>query len=279
MTSVRVDAVIPVYNEEHVLQGSVETLRAFLQDRPDFPYDWRIVIADNASSDRTLDIARQLADEYPDVRYIHLPQKGRGRALRAAWLASDADVVSYMDVDLSTKLDYYPPLIRAIAEEHYDVATGSRLAAGAQTARSPRRELISRSYNLIVKAMFFTRFSDAQCGFKAVNRRVIEELLPLIEDQAWFFDSELLILAEKLGYRIKDIPVAWDEDPDTRVKIVSTAWEDLRGLARLRFRPMPHPLPWEATQAAEQPPIEAGHVPAPAELLGEPREDDESPTG
>lgn len=278
MTNIRVDAVIPVYNEEHVLRGSVETLRAFLQDRPDFPYDWRIVIADNASRDRTLEIARQLAEDYPEVRFIHLPQKGRGRALRTAWLASDADVVSYMDVDLSTKLDYYPPLIRAIAEEHYDVATGSRLAPGAQTARSPKREFISRSYNLIVKAMFFTRFSDAQCGFKAVNRRVIEELLPLIEDQAWFFDSELLILAEKLGYRVKDIPVAWDEDPDTRVKIVSTAWEDLRGLARLRFGPLPHPRRWDATRAIEQPPIEAGHVPVPAELLGEPQDENEPHT-
>ncbi len=236
-----VEAVIPVYNEEHVLRQSVERLREFLSDRRVFPYDWSIVIADNASIDRTLEVARELAADYPEVRYLHLPQKGRGRALRAAWLASQADIVSYMDVDLSTHLEYYPLLIRAIAEEGYDVAVGSRLAPGSQTARSLKREVISRGYNLIIKATFFTHFSDAQCGFKAVSRRVVEEIVPLIEDQAWFFDSELLILAEKLGYRIKDIPVAWDEDPDTRVKVVSTAFEDLRGLARLRFRPLPRP--------------------------------------
>ena len=244
----RVEAVIPVYNEEHVLRQSVERLRDFLSNREVFPYEWSILIADNASIDRTLAVAQELAADYPEVRYLHMPQKGRGRALRAAWLASQADVVSYMDVDLSTHLEYYPPLIRAIAEEGYDVAIGSRLAPGARTARSLRREVISRMYNLIVKATFFTHFSDAQCGFKAVSRRVVEEIIPLIEDQAWFFDSELLILAEKLGYRIKDIPVAWDEDPDTRVKVVSTALEDLRGLARLRFRPLPRP--WRGDQGS-----------------------------
>lgn len=261
----RVDAVIPVYNEEHVLRHSVETLRHFLRDRPDFPYDWRIVVADNASRDGTLDVAKQLGAEYPEVGYIHLPQKGRGRALRAAWLASDADVVSYMDVDLSTSLEYYPALIRAVADEGFDVAIGSRLARGSQTTRGPKREFISRGYNLIVKAMFQTRFSDAQCGFKAASRRVVEELVPLIEDQAWFFDSELLILAEKLGYRIKDIPVAWVDDPDSRVKIVSTASEDLRGLARLRFRPLPVPRRWEATKAEPR----SETAPAPAEAAPE----------
>ena len=153
---------------------------------------------------------------------LHIPQKGRGRALRAAWLASPADVLSYMDVDLSTDLAAFPPLIEAIASEGYDIAIGSRLARGADIRRSLRREAISRGYNVMIKGLFFTRFSDAQCGFKAVSRRAVQELVPLIENNEWFFDTELLILAEKAGYRIKEIPVRWLEDPDTRVNVPKT---------------------------------------------------------
>lgn len=230
-----VDAVIPVYNEEHVLERSVTTLRRFLREH--FPYPWRIVIADNASIDNTLAVAQRLADEYPgEVTYLHLPQKGRGRALRSAWLASDADIVSYMDVDLSTDLTCYPPLIRAIAEEGYDIAIGTRLAKGAQIQRSLKREITSRGFILITKFLMRTHFSDGQCGFKALSRRAAQELVPLVENQEWFFDTELLILAEKMGYRIREIPVKWVEDPDSRVNIRKTALEDLRGLARMRVK-------------------------------------------
>lgn len=232
-----VDAVIPVYNEEHVLARSVATLRSSLAEH--LPYPWTIVIADNASTDGTLALAQELARQYSEVRTIHMPEKGRGRALRAAWSQSQADILSYMDVDLSTDLSAYPPLVRAIAEEGYDIAIGSRLMREAQTTRSLRREFISRSYNLLVKAMFFTRFSDAQCGFKALSRRAVQGLLPLVENQEWFFDSELLILAERKGYRITEIPVRWVEDPDSRVNVPKTALEDIRGLLRLRFRPIP----------------------------------------
>jgi glycosyltransferase involved in cell wall biosynthesis len=233
-----VDVVIPVYNEEHVLARSVETLRAFLRDS--LPHAWRIVIADNASTDRTLAVAHGLAEQYHgEVSVLHLPQKGRGRALRAAWLGSDADVLAYMDVDLSTDLSAFPPLVNAVAVEGYDLAIGSRLARGAQTTRSFRREVISRAYNLLIKAIHFTRFSDAQCGFKAISRQAAQELVPLIKNEEWFFDTELLILAEKGCYRIKEVPVRWVEDPDTRVKVVSTVVEDVRGLLRLRFSRLP----------------------------------------
>ena len=236
-----VDIVIPVYNEEHVLAHSVETLRAFLRDN--LPHAWRIVIADNASTDGTLAVAQGLVEQYPaEVAVVHLPQKGRGRALRAAWLGSDAEVLTYMDVDLSTDLSALPPLVDGIAAEGYDVAIGSRLARGARTTRSPRRELISRVYNLLIKAIHFTRFSDAQCGFKAISSRAAREVVPLVKNEEWFFDTELLILAEKGGYRIKEVPVRWVEDPDTRVKIASTVAEDVRGLLRLRFsRPPKRP--------------------------------------
>ena len=232
-----VDIVIPVYNEEHVLERSVETLRSFVAQH--LPYPWRVLVADNASTDGTLAVAQELARRYEDVDYLHLPQKGRGRALRAAWLASEADVVSYMDVDLSTDLVAFPPLVAAILEEGYDVAIGTRLGSGSQTNRSPRRELISRTYNLLIKVLFFTRFSDAQCGFKAVSRRAAQELVPLVENQEWFFDTELLLLADKGGYRIKEVPVRWVEDPDTRVRIARTVAEDLRGLLRMRLRRIP----------------------------------------
>ena len=232
-----VDVIIPVYNEEVALPGSVAKLRTFLQENLTLP--WTIVIADNGSIDRTLAVAQELAARYLDVTYIHLPEKGRGRALRKAWLESTADIVSYMDVDLSTDLRAFPPLVAGIAEEGYDMAIGTRLASKSQTKRSLKREFISRCYNLLIKAMFFTRFSDAQCGFKALSRKAVQELVPLIENQEWFFDTELLILAEKKGYRVKEIPVEWLEDPDTRVNIRKTVMEDLKGLWRLRTHRLP----------------------------------------
>jgi len=234
MTSV--DVVIPVYNEEHVLARSVATLRQFLGQN--LPQSWTIVIADNASTDKTWEVAQALDQQHSDVVSLHLDEKGRGRALRRAWLQSSADIVSYMDVDLSTDLKAFPPLIRAI-EDGYGVATGSRLLPSSSVTRSFRREFTSRSYNLLIKAMFLAKFSDAQCGFKALSSKAAQELVPQIKDQEWFFDTELLILAEKRGYRIKEIPVAWVEDPDSRVAIVRTMREDLKGLLRLRFRPLP----------------------------------------
>ncbi|MEE8471390.1 MAG: dolichyl-phosphate beta-glucosyltransferase [Dehalococcoidia bacterium] len=230
----KVDVVVPAYNEEDVLSRSVGVLWDFLTQH--LPCSWQIVVADNGSVDGTLAVARALSHQYPDVTYIHIEQKGRGRALRKAWLESDADIVSYMDVDLSTKLDAFPGLINAL-DEGYDIAIGSRLMAGSQVSRSVKREIISVGYNLLIKLMFFSSFSDAQCGFKAVKRDVVQQLVPVIKDQEWFFDTELLLLAERKGYRIKEVPVEWVEDADTRVNIARTAFDDVRGLLRLRFRP------------------------------------------
>ena len=228
-----VDLVVPVYNEERALPRTIPTLREFLAG-PIFPYEWRIVIADNASVDSTPEVGQQLARESGgEVEYVRIEAKGRGRALKHTWLASQMDIVSYMDVDLSTGLDAFPALIAAIAEEGYDVAIGSRLSSTSRVKRSLRRRVLTRGYNLLIKAMFRTRFGDAQCGFKAVSREAVQRVVPLIEDNNWFFDTELLILAEKLGYRVKDIPVSWLEDLDTRVNIPSTITEDLRGLWRL----------------------------------------------
>ena len=231
----RVDVVIPVLNEERALPVCVETLLQFLGESS--PYPFRIVVADNGSTDRTPEIAESLAQEHwPRVAWSRLEIRGRGRALRKAWLESDADILTYMDVDLSTDLEAFPPMVRAIGEEGFDLAVGSRLMKGSDVSkRTLKREITSRSYNAIIKATFFTRFSDAQCGFKAISSSAAQVLVPKVLDQGWFFDSELLILAEKGGYRIKDIPVRWVDDPDTRVRVVKTAIDDLKGLYRLRF--------------------------------------------
>ena len=222
-------------NEERDLAASTATLQTFLSNNLT-GHQWRILIADNGSTDSTLDIAKGLAEEHSRIRYLHLDQRGRGRALSKAWLDSDADILAYMDVDLSTDLSAVPEMVKAIDGGGYDLAIGSRLKRGAQViGRPPHRELISRAYNLLVRSMFITRLRDYQCGFKAISRGAAQALIPLVQDTGWFFDSELLILAEKNGYRIKEVPVRWTDDPDTRVKIVSTAYGDFKGLLRLRF--------------------------------------------
>ena len=226
-----IDIVVPVYNEEHVLAQSIERLRSYLAGG--FPFPWRITVVDNGSTDRTWDVADGLARAHPDVHAIHLDRKGRGFALRTAWTASPAPVLVYMDVDLSTALDALLPLVAPLVTGHSDLACGSRLAASSVVARGPKREFISRSYNLILRGVFATRFRDAQCGFKAVRADVAQALLPEIVDDAWFFDTELLLLAEHNGLRVHEVPVDWVDDPDTRVHVTQTALDDLKGVARL----------------------------------------------
>jgi glycosyltransferase involved in cell wall biosynthesis len=232
-----VEIVIPVYNEEATLERSVRRLHEYLGER--FPVSWVITIADNASQDQTWGIACRLAASLPGVRAVHLPQKGRGRALRAVWSASDAHVVAYMDVDLSTGLDALFPLVAPLLSGHSDVAIGTRLAPGAHVRRGPKREVISRGYNLLLKAALHNGFSDAQCGFKAVRADVARGLLPMIEDNGWFFDTELLVVAEHQRLRVHEIPVDWVDDPDSRVDIARTAKDDLKGIWRMlrRFGP------------------------------------------
>jgi glycosyltransferase involved in cell wall biosynthesis len=226
-----VEIVIPVYNERLALEGSVRRLHGFLTAT--FPFSWRIMIADNASTDDTLAVARRLTYELEGVEAIHLPAKGRGRALRVAWSESPAQVVCYMDVDLSTDLAALLPLVAPLLSGHSDVAIGTRLHRGARVQRSVRRELISRMYNRILRLALRARFSDAQCGFKAVRADAARELLADIHDEEWFFDTELLVLAQRRGLRIHEVPVDWIEDTDSRVDIVATALADLRGVARL----------------------------------------------
>ena len=251
------DVVVPVYNEAAVLEANIAVLADHLDAR--FPLSWRITVADNASADGTRLVAEAIAARRPGVRVRHLERKGRGRALREAWLASEADVVAYMDVDLSTNLDSLLPLVAPLLSGHSEVAIGTRLQRGSRVQRQWRRELLSRGYNLIVRALFRNGFSDAQCGFKAMRADVARRLVPLVRDETWFFDTELLLLAERNGMRIFEVPVDWIEDLDTRVDIPSTVADDLRGLARVRrtfwagggrLAPAPASAPAAAPRAA-----------------------------
>jgi glycosyltransferase involved in cell wall biosynthesis len=228
----KLDLIIPVYNAENKLSRCIETLLPFLAGQSQL--DCQIVIADNGSQDRTLEIGRVLQRKFDRIRVVHLDLKGRGRALKQAWRDSQADILSYMDVDLSTDLEGFPVMIRALSTGDFHLATGSRLLGKSQTTRSWRRECLSRGYILLLKLIFHLHFSDAQCGFKAITRVAADRLLSLVEDDRWFFDTELLVLAERLGYRIFDLPVRWLEKPDSRMRVWRTVLEDLKGVIRLR---------------------------------------------
>ena len=226
-----VEIVIPVYNEAPHLVERITELREFLNT--EFPFRTLVTVVDNASTDGTFALAQKLAAETPGVAAMHLPRKGRGHALRCAWTTSIAPVVAYMDVDLSTSLSALLPLVALLISGHCDVAIGTRLARGAHVVRGPRRELISRAYNLLLRCSLRAGFSDAQCGFKALRADVARDLLPLVHDDEWFFDTELLVTAKRLGLRISEVPVDWVDDPDSRVRVFDTALRDLRGVWRM----------------------------------------------
>jgi glycosyltransferase involved in cell wall biosynthesis len=225
------DVVVPVFDEERDLEQCVRRLHAHLLGS--VPYTARITVADNASTDGTLAVATRLAAELDGVRVVHLDEKGRGRALSAVWSASDAAILAYMDVDLSTDLNALLPLVAPLISGHSDVAIGSRLTRSSRVVRGPRREVVSRCYNVLLRGALAARFSDAQCGFKAIRSDVALRLLPLVEDTGWFFDTELLVLAERSGLRIHEVPVDWVDDPSSTVDIVATAVADLKGVVRV----------------------------------------------
>ena len=251
-----VDIMIPVLNEAHVLEKSVATVRAFCA--ANLPYRWRVVVVDNGSTDGTQAVAQRLKEQFPaDVDFYTLEERGRGRALRHAWTRSTAQVCAYMDVDLSTELEALRKIVDPILHDGYDVATGSRLHKGkSQVTRSKKRYFLSKIYNIMIRQVLHTRIRDHQCGFKAVSRRAIEHVIPQIQDQTWFFDTELLVLSEKQGFKVAEVPVRWIEDQDSRVKIVKTATDDIKGMLRLRW------LFWKWMFGAGDPP---------RRMVGEPR--------
>lgn len=265
MTPVRVDTlvldvVVPVHNEEKDLEPSIKRLHAHLRDH--FPYSHRITIADNASTDETPAIAARLAGELAGVRWIRLEEKGRGRALRHCWSTSDAAVLAYLDVDLSTDLAALLPLVAPLISGHSDLAIGTRLVAQARVVRGAKREFVSRAYNQVLRRTLAVRFSDAQCGFKAIRADVARDLLPHVHDTGWFFDTELLVLAQNVGLRIHEVPVDWIDDPDSRVEILRTAIDDLKGVARVGKALLTGALPLRRLRAeiGRRPLAEAANV-------------------
>ncbi|TFC04912.1 bifunctional glycosyltransferase family 2/GtrA family protein [Cryobacterium sp. MDB2-33-2] len=259
------DVVVPVYNEQQTLARSIRVLHAYLTDQ--FEEPWRVTIANNASTDNTAAIADSLTAELPGVHAVHLVEKGRGRALKRVWLASPAAVVAYVDVDLSTDLRALPPLVAPLLSGHSDVAIGSRLSRGSRVTRGGKREFISRSYNALVRTTMGVEFSDAQCGFKAMRRDVAQRVLPLVEDNGWFFDTEMLIIAERAGLRIHEVPVDWIDDPDSRVDVVGTAADDLKGLVRVAHSLVTGRIPVDEIYAElGRPPFEP---PTPPTFLGQ----------
>jgi putative flippase GtrA len=242
-----VDLVVPVHNEAHVLQESIWRLHSYLSEH--LPVSWRITIVDNASTDATFEVAEQLAGSLSDVEVLRLDRKGRGLALQTAWRDSEARVLAYCDVDLSTDLAALPPLLAPLLSGHSDLAIGTRLSRRSRVLRGPKREFISRSYNGLLRTLLSASFSDAQCGFKAIRREAAARLLPLVQDEAWFFDTELLVLAERSGLRIHEVPVDWTDDPDSRVDILRTARDDLLGIWRLGTDLARHRVPVDAIAA------------------------------
>jgi len=224
-----VEIVVPVYDEVATLAANVEVLLAYL--REEFPFRYRIVIADSAGVEGTRAVAASLAARHEEVTLLGLGRKGRGVALRTAWLASDADVVSTIDVDLSTQLESFLPLVAPVLSGHSELAVGTRLAHDAGIGRRLERDLV---YNGLIRAAFRVGFSDARCGFKAIRADVARRLLPFVEDDGSFFDTELLLLAERNGLRIHEVPVDRSEDLDSRVELLPAIAADLRGLWRMR---------------------------------------------
>ncbi len=231
---IRLNVTVPVFNEEDCLVRNMRRLVAFLEGLRGVTYE--VVIADNGSTDATLALAERLAAELKNVRTLHLDERGRGRALRAAWQSSRARLLSYMDADLSTDLSVLPPILDRLLAGECDIAVGSRLLHPASTRRSLKRELVSRVYAAIVHCLFGVGFSDPQCGFKVARREAIERLLPMVRDDGWFFDTELLVLAERGGWRILDVPAPWVERKESRVELLPTILGDLKGLLSLRRR-------------------------------------------
>lgn len=229
------DIVLPVLDEEKTIESSIRKLVSFSEEFL-INYQWKIIVADNGSTDFTPQIVQKLSSEFKNVNYFRLDQKGRGRALKTVWFSSDSDLMSYMDIDLSTDLTFLPLLLDSVKNQSCSIAIGSRLIKSSQViGRSLKRGFISRCYSFLFRTMFFVSFKDAQCGFKVISREAADVLLPYIHDTGWFFDTELLIVAEKTNYKVKEFPVLWTDDPNTSVKIISTAWKDIKGLIRMRF--------------------------------------------
>ncbi|MFH0875070.1 MAG: glycosyltransferase [archaeon] len=228
-----IDIVLPVYNEEELLEYNTLKLHthlsSFFKD-----YNWKIIIAENGSNDQTFRIAKKLCKKYSNISCFHLKTKGRGFALRNAWTDSKADIVCYMDIDLSTDLSHLKDLISSVGAK-YTAATGSRLSNLSKVSRPIYRSFLSKSYNFLVRLILKTKIMDLGCGFKAAKRELIVPLFKSVKSNDWFFDAELFLLIEKKEYSIKQIPVKWMHGAKSKVKLTSIISEYMKSIIRMRI--------------------------------------------
>lgn len=236
----KIDFCLPVYNEEKIMKGSVVRLLEFCQSQ-NWNFNWQIALLINGSRDQSLEIARQLAERHPDrIVCFDYPEAGRGRALKKYYLASQADILTYMDIDLAVSLDNIQPLIDPIICGQADMVIGSRLLPESRIKRSFIRELSSQSYNYLSRIILGHKFSDMQCGFKAVKTESFKKLSPFITDTQWFFDTEMIAFGHLFDYRIKEIPVDWSEnrwdERKSKVKMFRDSFKFFINLLDLKFR-------------------------------------------
>lgn len=231
------EITIPVLNEAATLDEQVRKLHAFLQQHFPSKGQWRIVIADNGSTDATPSLAATLASELEEVVSLRLSRKGVGLALKSSWFATQADLVGYMDLDLATDLVHLPEAYRVISEEGYDLVYGTRLHPKALVInRTRKREITSRGFNFILKRYLGVQFSDGMCGFKLLRRSILDDLYQHgARNDGWFFATELLTVGEWLEYRLYELPVKWTDAPgSSKVRILPLARKYLKAMYALK---------------------------------------------
>lgn len=227
---------MPLYNEEKILAKSVDTIVSFLS-KGVLPGKYRITLANNASTDRSWAICRELEAAYPPVRALDIGAKGKGHAVRTAWAKSDGDVLVFMDCDLASDLNFLPALVGAVASGEADIAIGNRLGKNSKiTSRHPVREFVSRTYNLGTRLILGTPFDDHQCGFKAIHKDAFANLNPRLVERAWLFDTELLAHAVRNGYSVKSIDIVWTEGAESKVRLIQDSLKMFGDIIRLRTR-------------------------------------------
>ena len=231
-----INIIIPLYNEGKIIAKTIETLIHFLA-QSGFPYEYVITLANNASTDNSLMVCEELTRKFRQVRILDLTGKGKGRAIRAAWTTAEAEILTFMDADLSSDLSFFRSLIDAVVVEGYDLATGNRLGKNSKIInRRFLRSVASRLYNIFIRVLFKTSISDHQCGFKAMSKQAFFSVAPLLEDNAWFFDTELIVMARQQGLKIKPIDIMWSDNTDSKVTLGRTSYEMFRAAWKLKKR-------------------------------------------
>ena len=232
----RIDIVLPVFNEELSLEEQVHKASVFIREKLSDLGIIRLVVADNGSTDQTADIVRRLAQSNEILRFVQVSRPGVGLALRTAWLQSEADIVGYMDLDLATDLGHLREALEPLTQDIVDVVAGSRLKLGSRVVgRSLKREITSRSFNYIIRWYLGTAFSDGMCGFKFLQRKHLPAIIGEgAVSEGWFFSTELLFCAQHLGLRLLDLPVTWTDDPNSKVQISKLAIQYMLAMRRLK---------------------------------------------